>query len=585
MKKIFTEIAIIVSLAVVAASCQSDDLGRAGNSCDNASVSFFPTVSGLSEGLTRSGLGETLTISPDGESVSVSEDDPGFCDHMASATRGSLVNREGPDAIAFPTDRTFFVTAWNSTGTTADILWSEVRFIESIQDGHSLKHNMWNTTDASGNVEEHLWYKDETKSFFAYSNLPEGSGTASVVTDATTGKAAGMNLTYTGPASASDQKDLLLGYYCGKGDSAGDGKQDGTASIHFKHALTSVVFKMGNVVGTTSFRVTAIAIEGLYKSATCLLSPEADGFDLDWTPDLSDDKPVIMTVSQSIASMPEEGGEFGEPFIVIPQNFTECAARIRFTIEVDGKTLDVFHPLSAGSWGAGSVNSYTVNYNGHEGIQLWENGPYWATKNVGADKPEDYGWYFAWGETTGYTCKNVHSDPLQPGQDAYECDFCSVVDGSTRYQGFSIFPGSYVGPGNTLSAIPVNDTYDAAQKNMGAKWRMPTKVECEDLISNTTRKYTSRNGVRGFLFTGIGDYSKRTVFIPASGWGEGNAISHRKIEFAALLWTSNYCYTVELGFNSYGHSTEEQEDRDYAGVGSDNVYGGRVIRAVENTAY
>ena len=38
----------------------------------------------------------------------------------------------------------------------------------------------------------------------------------------------------------------------------------------------------------------------------------------------------------------------------------------------------------------------------HNGVQLWENGPYWAETNIGAEKPEDYGYYFWWGDTVGY---------------------------------------------------------------------------------------------------------------------------------------------------------------------------------------
>ena len=38
----------------------------------------------------------------------------------------------------------------------------------------------------------------------------------------------------------------------------------------------------------------------------------------------------------------------------------------------------------------------------HERVQLWAGGPYWATTNIGADKPEDYGLYFWWGDTTGH---------------------------------------------------------------------------------------------------------------------------------------------------------------------------------------
>jgi hypothetical protein len=39
-------------------------------------------------------------------------------------------------------------------------------------------------------------------------------------------------------------------------------------------------------------------------------------------------------------------------------------------------------------------------------VQLWENGPYWATTNIGAEKPEDYGYYFWWGDTVGYKREN-----------------------------------------------------------------------------------------------------------------------------------------------------------------------------------
>ncbi len=49
----------------------------------------------------------------------------------------------------------------------------------------------------------------------------------------------------------------------------------------------------------------------------------------------------------------------------------------------------------------------------HEKVQLWEGGPYWATTNIGAEKPEDFGYYFWWGDTVGYkpeNCKWVATD-------------------------------------------------------------------------------------------------------------------------------------------------------------------------------
>ncbi|MBQ4439929.1 MAG: hypothetical protein II909_02170, partial [Kiritimatiellae bacterium] len=42
----------------------------------------------------------------------------------------------------------------------------------------------------------------------------------------------------------------------------------------------------------------------------------------------------------------------------------------------------------------------------HDKVQLWEGGPYWATTNIGADEPWDYGYYFWWGDTVGYRREN-----------------------------------------------------------------------------------------------------------------------------------------------------------------------------------
>ena len=47
-----------------------------------------------------------------------------------------------------------------------------------------------------------------------------------------------------------------------------------------------------------------------------------------------------------------------------------------------------------------------VSFDAHDKVQLWEGGPYWATTNIGAEKPEDYGYYFWWGDTVGYKREN-----------------------------------------------------------------------------------------------------------------------------------------------------------------------------------
>ena len=94
-------------------------------------------------------------------------------------------------------------------------------------------------------------------------------------------------------------------------------------------------------------------------------------------------------------------------------------------------------------------------HNGYEYVDLGlPSGLKWATCNVGASNPQDYGLYFAWGETTGYTAEQVKS-------------------GVRKFDSASY----------TASAISTNLTLeqDAAHVNLGGNWRMPTKAEFQEL--------------------------------------------------------------------------------------------------------
>jgi hypothetical protein len=113
----------------------------------------------------------------------------------------------------------------------------------------------------------------------------------------------------------------------------------------------------------------------------------------------------------------------------------------------------------------------------------------WATCNVGANAPEEYGDYFAWGETMP--------------KDVYKWDTYQYGDGST----FTKYSGS-----DGLTTLLPED--DAATANWGSSWRMPTVEDWEELYNNTTVTWTTQNGVNGQLFTGSNGNS---LFLPAAG--------------------------------------------------------------------
>lgn len=164
-----------------------------------------------------------------------------------------------------------------------------------------------------------------------------------------------------------------------------------------------------------------------------------------------------------------------------------------------------------------------------DGVRLWENGPYWATTNIGAEKPEDYGYYFWWGDTVGYT----RSDGTWSG-DYYYLNVTWVSSEGERMSS-SPFSSSTVPTYNKtvdqlkrLGYIDVNGNlaaeYDAATQHWGAGWRMPTDAEFSALLNNCDSQWTTRNGVLGFVFKGRGSFASNSVFIPTAGHGNGSLL-------------------------------------------------------------
>ena len=125
----------------------------------------------------------------------------------------------------------------------------------------------------------------------------------------------------------------------------------------------------------------------------------------------------------------------------------------------------------------------------------------WATCNVGAYSPEEYGDYFAWGETTPKDVYDWSSYQYCNGSSTTLTKYCD--DASYGYNGFT---------DNLTTLLPEDD---AATVNWGSGWRMPTEEEWWELYNNTTVTWTTQNGVSGRLFTASNGNS---LFLPAAGY-------------------------------------------------------------------
>lgn len=143
-----------------------------------------------------------------------------------------------------------------------------------------------------------------------------------------------------------------------------------------------------------------------------------------------------------------------------------------------------------------------INVNGYGYVDLkLPSRALWATCNVGADKPSDYGLYFQWGDTNGYTIEQVGKDK-QFTWTNYK--FNPSGDGDTFTK--------YASPNDMLE---LDD--DAAHVHMGGDWHMPTPTQIEELIENTTSTRTKLDDVNGVMLTSKKDESK-FIFIPSTGF-------------------------------------------------------------------
>ena len=144
----------------------------------------------------------------------------------------------------------------------------------------------------------------------------------------------------------------------------------------------------------------------------------------------------------------------------------------------------------------------TGTENGYEWVDLGlPSGLKWATCNVGASKPEEYGDYFAWGETQPKSTYNWSTYKYCNGSSTSLTKYCT---------------DSYYGTVDNKTTLDLSD--DAARANWGGSWRMPTDAELTELREQCTWTWTTQNGVYGYKVTSKkSGYTNKSIFLPAAG--------------------------------------------------------------------
>ena len=202
----------------------------------------------------------------------------------------------------------------------------------------------------------------------------------------------------------------------------------------------------------------------------------------------------------------------------------------------------------------------------------------WADRNVGAESPEDYGLYFQWGDTVGYT-----ADQVTNGEKAFSTDWSGYFDRTDGGSGSNF--NKYAS--DKLTVLEASD--DAATVHMGDDWRMPNETEIQELIDNTTLTFIdlqdnefsqeeALNGAvaqynfKGARYTGSNGNS---IFIPASGGYYDSFLEY--VAYDCYLWSSD--------LSSYSSDSAKYLEINFGGsigVSGTARYEGKPVRAVCN---
>src|SRR5574344_633131 len=307
------------------------------------------------------------------------------------------------------------------------------------------------------------------------------------------------------PDSLNDQTDYLYGTA-----SAAVNSTNPKAQITFKHALARVTFSitrsdvgtgkgaMSSVMLKNVSTKTALSTAGTMDIKTGAITPTANTY-------ATMQRYASATLNSTTPTVVE--------FMVIPVDIDN---NVTLSIAIDDRMYDVVLPTT--SLKAGNQYTFPVSVSimnnkmtvGQCGITAWgsetasttsvsddnyTNDAYqavdlglsvkWATYNVGATKPEEYGGLYGWADITGTKTSTDYND----------------------------YPSA-----NFTANISGDAKYDIARAKWGGKWRLPTFAEFYELYTNCSQLWTTVNGIAGFKLTSKKTgYTDKSIFLPASG--------------------------------------------------------------------
>ena len=202
----------------------------------------------------------------------------------------------------------------------------------------------------------------------------------------------------------------------------------------------------------------------------------------------------------------------------------------------------------------------------------------WAMFNVGANAPEEYGDYFAWGETepyyeSGYAKENPQAHWKQGYSTGYNISNYKYCNGSYSTMTKYCSNGYYGNNGFTDNLTTLLPEDDVAYVKWGGNWRMPTEEEFWELNNNCTWQFITQNGVNGYKVSSLVDPG-RSIFLPAAGYRSNTGLHYDSTQGSydpeGRYWTKSlytYSQNSSYSFRFFDDVADEwgvgYEDRSY----------------------
>ena len=142
----------------------------------------------------------------------------------------------------------------------------------------------------------------------------------------------------------------------------------------------------------------------------------------------------------------------------------------------------------------------------------------WSTCNLGAESPEEYGYYFAWGETEPKSTYDIHN------YRCFEDDKYGIAEEFVKNSP------------KVRTTLDLED--DVAHLSLGKGWRIPNLNDISDLFEKCHWRKTTRKGVKGYVVTSMVEgFRDQSIFLPNAGFIIHS--QHINIGYAGYYWSSS----------------------------------------------